>query len=404
MEDILPRTFGISTRLLAAGAILLLAVGPALGQRDGPPIDVPADVLDELQDSFIFVFDRTVDGRDASRRSNALVAATGGTVRHVYTTALRGFAARMPAEAAARLAARNPEIAYYESDGPVFAIGAVRAAAAPGASAAPHVIPAGVTRVGGPANGIGLTAWIIDTGIDLDHPDLNVDAARSATFVRGPRNANDRNGHGTHVAGTIAALDNDIDVVGVAAGAALVAVKVLGRSGSGTISGVIAGVDYVAANASPGDVANMSLGGGASGALDAAVRGAAGRGILFAVAAGNDGAYAGSFSPARVEHPNVFTVSAVDHGDRFASFSNWGTPPVDFAAPGVNILSTLAGGGVVNSSGTSMAAPHVAGVLLVTGGEFLANNGGTLNHDGCAIGDPDGNPDPIVHIFAGAPC
>ncbi len=387
--------------LLAAGAVLLLAAGAAHaepGGRGRPAGDIPADVMADLQDSYIFVFDRSVNAVNAPGRANALAAAGGGSVRHVYTTALQGFSATMPAAAAARLAARNPEIAYYEADDVVRAIG--RAGAAPGqaviTAASPQVTPLGILRVGGPVDGTGLTAWVIDTGIDLDHPDLIVDVGRSVTFARGPKNANDGNGHGTHVAGTIAALDNDIDVVGVAAGATVVAVKVLSRSGSGTVSGVIAGIDYVAANALPGDVANMSLGGGASASLDAAVIGAADRGFLFALAAGNDGAFAGNSSPARVEHANVYTVSAVNHSDGFASFSNWGNPPVDYAAPGVNILSTLVGGGTLNLSGTSMASPHMAGVLLATGG--------MPNYDGCATGDPDGNPDHIVYITGGATC
>ncbi len=392
---------GLKQSIFAAAAILPLVAGAANaepGGRGNAVGDIPADVAADLRDSYIFVFDRSVEAGAVPGRAAALAAASGGAVRHVYTTALRGFSATMPAAAAARLAARNPEIAYYESDGPVYAIGPGGNAAAPGVSAAatPQVTPSGILRVGGPVNGGGLTAWVLDTGIDLDHPDLDVDVARSVTFTRGRKVADDQNGHGTHVAGTIAALDNDIDVVGVAAGARVVAVKVLGKSGTGTVSGVIAGVDYVAANAAPGDVANMSLTGGAISSLDAAVFGAADLGIMFALAAGNDGAYAGSYSPARVEHPNVYTVSAVNRSDGFASFSNWGNPPVDYAAPGVNVLSTLIGGGTLNLSGTSMAAPHVAGVLLVTGG--------LPNYDGCATGDSDGNPDRIVHIAGGALC
>ena len=387
--------------LLAAGTVLLLAAGAANAEQGGqgrPAGDIPADVRADLQDSYIFVFDRSVNALNAPGRANALAAAAGGTVRHVYTTALQGFSATMPAAAAARLAAKNPEIAYYEADDVVWAIGG--AAAAPGktvaAAASPQITPMGILRVGGPVDGTGLTAWVIDTGIDLDHPDLTVDVGRSVTFARGPKTADDQNGHGTHVAGTIAALNNDIDVVGVAAGATVVAVKVLSRSGSGTVSGVIAGIDYVAANALPGDVANMSLGGGASTSLDSAVLGAADLGILFALAAGNEGVDAATRSPARVNHANVYTVSAVNHSDVFASFSNWGNPPVDYAAPGVNILSTLVGGGTLNLSGTSMASPHMAGVLLATGG--------LPNYDGCATGDPDGNPDRIVHIAGGAAC
>lgn len=253
----------------------------------------------------------------------------------------------------------------------------------------PQVTPYGITRVGGAVNGAGLRAWVIDTGIDLDHNDLNVDTQMSTSFVTSESTADDGNGHGTHVAGTIAAIDNGIDVVGVAAGATVVAVKVLSGSGSGTTAGVIDGVDYVTANASSGDVANMSLGGGTSTALDAAVRNAADQGIMFALAAGNDGADANNSSPARVEYPNVWTVSAIDSNDNFASFSNYGNPPIEYAAPGVSIKSLWKQGGVNTISGTSMASPHVAGVLLVTGGNPTS--------DGTANGDPDGTADPIVH-------
>ncbi|SMO69454.1 S8 family peptidase [Gracilimonas mengyeensis] len=252
----------------------------------------------------------------------------------------------------------------------------------------PQVTPYGITRVGGASNGSGLTAWVIDSGVDLDHNDLNVNTQLSASFVSNESTADDGNGHGTHVAGTIAALDNDIDVIGVAAGATVVAVKVLDSNGSGSYSGVIDGIDYVAANGSAGDAANMSLGGGTSQAVDDAVRNAADQGIYFAVAAGNDGDDANNYSPARVEYPNVWTVSAIDDSDAFASFSNYGNPPVEYAAPGVNVQSLWKEGGVNTISGTSMASPHVAGVLLVTGGN--PSSGGT------ASGDPDGNADPII--------
>lgn len=254
--------------------------------------------------------------------------------------------------------------------------------------------PWGVTRVGGPVSSSGV-AWVIDTGIDLDHPDLNVDTQRSAVFLSsgsGSDTPDDGNGHGSHVAGTIAALDNDIDVVGVAAGATVVAVKVLDDRGSGSYSGVIDGIDYVAANAAAGDVANMSLGGGTSDAVDDAVRNAADQGIYFAIAAGNDGDDANNYSPARVEYNNVWTVSATDDTDTFASFSNFSgptDPPIEFAAPGVDVLSTWKDGGTNTISGTSMASPHVAGVLLLTGGN--------PSSDGTANSDPDGDPDPIVH-------
>ena len=247
--------------------------------------------------------------------------------------------------------------------------------------------PWGVTRVGGAINGANAgKAWVIDSGIDLDHEDLNVDVANSATFLGGNSTPDDQNGHGTHVAGTIGAIDNSVGVIGVAAGAEVVAVRVLDRRGSGSTSGVIAGVDYVAANASSGDVANMSLGGGISTALDNAVV-AASSTCPFALAAGNESQNANNSSPARANGPNVYTVSSMTASNSWSSFSNYGNPPVDYCAPGSSVLSTYKSGGYATLSGTSMASPHVAGILLIGG----------ITTDGFVSGDPDGNPDPIAH-------
>ncbi|MDY0254428.1 MAG: S8 family serine peptidase [Tenuifilaceae bacterium] len=251
-----------------------------------------------------------------------------------------------------------------------------------------QVVPWGITRVGGFVNYTGTNrAWVIDTGIQFDHPDLNVNVSLSKTFVDRTKNASDENGHGTHVAGTIAAIDNTFGVVGVAAGAEVVAVRVLDRRGSGAYSGVIAGVDYVGSVGASGDVANMSLGGPVSDALDAAVLAASNKGIKFALAAGNESQDANNSSPARVNGPNIYTISASDVNNVFAYFSNYGNPPVDYCAPGVNINSTWIKGGYNTISGTSMAAPHAAGVLLL----------GAPRTDGYVINDPDGNPDPIIH-------
>ena len=225
---------------------------------------------------------------------------------------------------------------------------------------------------------------VLDPGIQLDHPDLNVDVARSRTFL-GKGGPGDENGHGTHVAGTIAARDNTIGVIGVAPGAPVVAVRVLDRRGSGSVSGVVAGVDYVAQNGRPGDVANMSLGGGVSTTLDNAVIAAASGGVRFALAAGNERDDANNHSPARANGPNVYTVSSFAIGDNWSSFSNYGNPPVDYAEPGSSIKSTWTGSGYNTISGTSMATPHLAGILL----QGAVGNGGRVN------GDPDGNPDVI---------
>lgn len=318
---------------------------------------------------------------------------------HVYQHTIKGFAVALPDAALQRLL-NDPNVDYIEPDSRVWAI-------APGNNPdrgkppkddggtidpppASQETPWGVARVGGPQSGANLTAWVIDTGIDYNHADLDVDTGRAANFVtRGKNTAQDGHGHGTHVAGTIAAIDNNIDVVGVAAGAKVVPVRVLSNSGSGYMSWVIAGVDYVAANAGPGDVANMSLGGGASASLDGAILSAAQSGVRFALAAGNDSVHASNSSPARVNHSNVYTVSAIDINGNFAWFSNYGNPPVDVAAPGVNVLSTANGGGTTTMSGTSMAAPHVAGLLLLN----------SLNTNGTANNDPDSTPDPVAYFY-----
>ena len=159
--------------------------------------------------------------------------------------------------------------------------------------------------------------------------------------------------------------------------------RVLGPDGSGSWSGVIAGVDYVAQTCVAGDVANMSLGGGKNDSLNAAVV-TASASCPFFVAAGNEAADAANFSPASANGPNVYTISAFSNGDNWASFSNYGAG-VDYAGPGVSIMSTWIGGGYNTIGGTSMATTHIAGVKLV----------GPIVPDGTVKGDPDGNPDPI---------
>ncbi len=250
--------------------------------------------------------------------------------------------------------------------------------------------PWGITRVNGVESYTGSNvAYILDSGIDLTHEDLNVNASLGFNaFSTGQdgNSLNDLNGHGTHVAGTVAAKNNNVGVIGVAPGATVVPVKVLDRRGSGSYSGVIAGVDFVAANASNGDVANMSLGGPVSTALDNAVISAAQNGIKFTLAAGNESQDANNTSPARANGTNVYTISAMSEGDNWASFSNFANPPVDYCAPGVSVLSTWKGNGYRTLNGTSMAAPHAAGVLLL----------GSPGSDGTVNNDPDGTSDPII--------
>jgi subtilisin family serine protease len=251
--------------------------------------------------------------------------------------------------------------------------------------------PYGIARVNGVIDYTGNNvAWILDTGVDLDHEDLEVDVLRGFNaFSSGKdgKSLEDGNGHGSHVAGTIAAKNNSVGVIGVAPGATVIPVKVLDSRGSGSYSGVINGIDHVAANGDSGDVANMSLGGPVSQAVDDAVKNAASSsGVKFVLAAGNESDDANNHSPARVNGTNIYTISAVDINDNFASFSNYGNPPIDYAAPGVSIKSTWKNGGYNTISGTSMAAPHAAGVLLL----------GSARNGGSALGDPDGNADTII--------
>ena len=253
----------------------------------------------------------------------------------------------------------------------------------------PRLVTWNINRIGY-GNGIGKTAWIVDSGIDFDHPDLTVDQTKSRSFVEGQTSADDQNGHGTHVGGIIGAKNNTIGVLGVASGASLVALKVLDKDGEGNLSYIIQAIAYINTVATAGDVVNMSVGGeSGSDILDQQVKNTAARGIYFAIAAGNDNKLANLSSPARVNASNVYTVSAVDSLDNFASFSNYGNDVVDFAAPGVRILSTWMNSKYAYASGTSMAAPHVAGLLLL--------RGRSITSSGVAKSDPDGTPDPIAH-------
>ena len=329
--------------------------------------------------------------RSSSEKILKRAGITDGVVEHVYGNSIHGFSVKIAPGQLKKLQ-EDPSVKLIEEDQvmtlvePVIKPAKGKPGGGGGGSPAQQ-IPWGITRVGGVSDYSGSNvAWIIDTGVDVTHPDLNVDASRGTTFIR-RSTPDDDNGHGSHVAGTIAALNNAIGVVGVAAGATVIPVKVLDRNGSGSYSAVIAGVDFVAANGSDGDVANMSLGGPVSTALDDAVIAAAKTGVKFVLAAGNESGDANNHSPARSNGNNIFTISAMDINDNWAYFSNFGNPPVDYCAPGYSILSTWKDGGYNTISGTSMAAPHAAGVLLL----------GPAKSDGSVKGDPDGNADLIIH-------
>lgn len=356
-----------------SGAVLLPASSsPAVAVSARPTAAAVAGSA--IPDSWICVFKKgSVAAGAEQAEANKVAGKAGGRIGHVYRYALQGFSINLPAQGAKAVAAHNPNIEYCEADQVATVIDPINALAKPGGGggSTTESTPAGITRVGGGANYTGTgRAFVIDSGIFLTHPDLNVDTALSRNFVSRETSPNDLNGHGTHVAGTIAAKLNGTGVVGVAAGAKVVAVRVLDRRGSGAYSDVIAGVDYVASVGSAGDVANMSLGGPVSDALDTAVVNASNSSkVIFALAAGNETDDANNHSPARADGPYIYTVAAVNSSDTFASFSNYSlvNDPVDFAEPGVSILSTWLNGGYNTISGTSMATPHLAGLVLIGG-------------------------------------
>jgi subtilisin family serine protease len=312
-----------------------------------------------------------------------IVQQVGGRVGFIYEHALKGFSITLPPQAVAALE-KNPNVKYVATDD-------LRYTSA-------QNVPTGIQRIFAVGNSeididhiddyrVDVDVAVIDTGIDFEHPDLNVVGGincAAGNFIRAKciAGGDDDHYHGTHVAGTIGAIDNDFGVVGVAPGARLWAVKVLNSRGSGYSSWIIAGIDWVAANSAAIEVANMSLGGsGYNKAEYDAIQGAVDKGVAFAVAAGNEDDDAQFYSPAAFD--NVLTVSALadfdgisggsssytcrpDKDDTLADFSNWGSA-VDIAAPGVCILSTypLEQGEYGTISGTSMASPHVAGALAL---------------------------------------
>src|SRR5919106_172448 len=307
---------------------------------------------------------------DVPGAAAGLTRAHGGTVGFVYEHALRGFSIRASAQAASAIS-RNPLVAYVEAD-QEFTVQA-------------QTIPTGIQRIFAPGNPnldidgvdderVDVDVAIIDTGIDLDHPDLNVVGSTNCASG-GPFSPSCGPGGGGRAA----------------PGARLWAVRVLNNNGSGYTSWIVAGMDWVTARAATIEVANMSLGGGASQALDDAANRMADAGVAVAVAAGNSDANAANSSPARAA--KVLTVSALadfdgapgglgsptcrsDQDDTLADFSNWGST-IELAAPGVCILSSWLSGGYNTISGTSMASPHAAGALAV-----LASKGFSRNYTG----------------------
>ena len=355
--------------------LLVLALVPSVALA-APPADViPGQYIVVLRDG----------APDVPAVANEHARSHGVGLLHLYEHALKGYAATIPA---ARLAAirSDARVAFVSEDRSV--------------STTAQTLPTGINRIDGELSltksgdgkdAVDVDVAIIDTGIQPNHPDLNVVGGKNCSTGR---SYDDGNGHGTHVAGTIGARDDGNGVVGVAPGARLWAVRVLDNRGSGSWSSIICGIDWVTSTVGTSDqieVANMSLGGGGSDdtdggnclntkdALHTAICSSVGVGITYAVAAGNSSADAKGFVPAAYDE--VITVSALadfngqsggraaatcraDEDDTFANFSNFGAD-VDIIAPGVCINSTWKGGGYNTISGTSMASPHVAGAAAL---------------------------------------
>ncbi|HEY0154758.1 MAG TPA: S8 family serine peptidase [Longimicrobium sp.] len=301
------------------------------------------------------------EGADA--RSVAAVA--GVNPRYVYSAALNGFAGTLNAGQLNALQ-HNPNVRYIEQDG-IATTTTTQTGATWGLDRTDQRALPLSTTYSYNNTGVGVTAYIIDTGIDRAHAEFGGRALAGFDAFTDGQNSNDCNGHGTHVAGTVGGAN-----YGVAKGVTLVAVRVLDCGGSGAWSGVVAGIDWAAANHVAGTpaTANMSLGGGASTVVDDAVKRLIADGVATAVAAGNGNILgmaqnACNYSPARV--PEAITIGATTTTDTKASYSNYGSC-VDFFAPGSGITSSWIGAGNTETntiSGTSMATPHVAGVAAL---------------------------------------
>ncbi len=370
--------------------VLAVALVVGIAQAQKPDNDVrPGHYIVVLKDT-------VTDSRGVSEE---LGRTHGLEIAQTYRYALKGFAAMIP-DARLDMVKKDPRVAFVGEDRVVRLDPTESADAAPsnkgGKNSSPsQTMPTGIRRIGanGLANkGAGVAVAILDTGIDLTHPDLvaNIGSA-GKTCVSGTTSANDDNGHGTHVAGTIAAVNNTLGVVGVAPGAKLYAVKVLDRSGSGYTSGIICGIDWVTANAATYGikVVNMSIGGTGTSdnncglsngdAYHQAICRSTAKGVTYVVSAGNSSIDASKQVPAAYDD-TVIAVSALADSDgaaggvggptgsgsddTFATFSNYGAS-VDIGAPGVSIYSTYKGGTYSTMSGTSMASPHVAGAAAL---------------------------------------
>lgn len=341
--------------VLVVLALSFSVISPAAAHGDAAILGVNGATA--ISGRYIVVFKA---GTPAAEVSSAAERARGlgGQVDFVYDSALKGFAGNFPEQAIFGLS-HNPNVEFIEAD-QIITIDTTQSPATWGLDRIDQRnLPLNNTYTYN-FTGSGVTAYIIDTGIRITHNEFGGRASSGRDFVDNDLNADDCNGHGTHVAGTVGG-----STYGVAKGVSLVAVRVLNCSGSGTTSGVIAGIDWVTSQHTTGKaVANMSLGGSPSTALDNAVRNSIADGIVYAIAAGNSNRDACNFSPARTAE--AITVGATTSTDARASYSNKGSC-LDLFAPGSSITSAwITSNSATNTiSGTSMATPHVAGVAAL---------------------------------------
>ncbi|MET7358115.1 S8 family serine peptidase [Streptomyces sp. NPDC005562] len=348
-------TAAIATAATAVGVTVFAtsfagAATPAEGKVFG------ADAKGAVAGSYIVMLDEKADKDTKSD----LAEEYGGALKRNYSSAINGFSAKGLSETEAKRLAADPAVGKVVQS-KKFSIDATQDNPPSwGLDRIDQADTAGDKKYTYPdAAGEGATAYVIDTGVRISHKDFGGRATSGFDAIDNDDNADDGNGHGTHVAGTIAG-----EAHGVAKKAKIVAVRVLDDQGSGTTEQVVAGIDWVTKNHKGPSVANMSLGGGADEALDAAVQKAIDAGVTFAVAAGNESTDASKGSPSRVK--DAITVASSTKDDEQSDFSNYG-PVVDIYAPGSDITSDWnTGDDATNTiSGTSMATPHVVGAAAV---------------------------------------
>lgn len=347
------RYAAVATGAATAAAVTLLATpfAGAAAPAEGTVYGLGAPGA--ISGSYVVILDTSANKEQLARKY-------GGELQRTYGSGVNGFSASGMSETEAKRLAADPAVDKVVQN-KKFTINATQDNPPSwGLDRIDQTAQAGDKKYTYPDSaGEGVTAYVIDTGIRITHKDFGGRATHGFDAVDKDDSADDGNGHGTHVAGTIAGTAH-----GVAKKAKLVAVRVLDDNGSGTTEQVVAGIDWVTQHHSGPSVANMSLGGGADEALDEAVRRAIASGVTFAVAAGNEASDAGQGSPSRVTEAITVASSTID--DAQSSFSNFGSV-VDLYAPGSDITSDWndSDTGTKTISGTSMATPHVVGAAAV---------------------------------------